>query len=542
MKAFVVVGCKTGDLCSVLPIIYHEFKRTGYSQLVIVAEEYASLLEGCSYILADIWQGDWQNLKSAIKYAKEKYQEVVVLSTFGKDWPLQKETPSFQLDQFKRAGEISNFDQIQLIFDKRNPAREATLVAQCGVDSGTVLCCGHGNSSPFQGASILEFVQAAFPTHRVLDLSKIKGERFYDLLGLYDKAACLVSIETSHLHLSKASNVPVVALVTDRPEIWHGSAWSKHFVAHIRYSDFEMKKPEIIQAIQDAIDKKSKPEIKIVTKEGYNPSIIDFNGERLMAFRYHPDSTLWRTQLAMMDSKGAITKIEPPVGFEDYSLEDSRAFTFKGKLMISYTVGRTVAIDGHNMHRCVIQYGELVNTGQHWEIKHAKQIKYGKNDFTAMEKNWSFWEHDGRLYCAYQRAPEQIILEIEGDKVVKEHRTKTPTCSFGTPRGGTSPILYQDGLIQFFHSQLINRKSAWWWSYYVGALIMEPHPPFQVIKISKHPVLIGNEQYFPNWKFWKPRICIPYGAIKSGDNFEVSIGVNDSASAIAVVKPEHLNL
>jgi predicted GH43/DUF377 family glycosyl hydrolase len=232
------------------------------------------------------------------------------------------------------------------------------------------------------------------------------------------------------------------------------------------------------------------------------------------------------------------TPIVPPERFKDHSIEDGRLFIFKGVLHISYTVARSSG----NATVCVTQYGRLEKKdGGTWQVVDMRQPKYGKNDFTALEKNWSFWECGGLLYCAYQRAPEQIVLQLDGERVVKEYRSKSPECAFGQPRGGTHPIPYKDGWIQFFHTNQINKASPQWWNYSMLALLMESKPPFQIKAFSKLPILAGNEKYRPV-PFWKPKICIPYGAIPFGDCWSVSVGLNDSACALVEVKPEHLNL
>jgi|SRR6267154_3093075 len=530
MKCYVVVGCKYGDIFSVLPILYHEAQQTGKPSVMMVSRKYSDCLTGCSYVKPLIWEGDWTDLRGAIVEAKKLYEKVIVLSTFGKNWPIEKKTPSFQLDQWERSGEIRNFGKWPLVFDKRNHDREKTLVEKSGVDSSTILVGDISQSSPFHNGAPVEMLAAKFPDRKIVKLSEIKAECIYDLLGLYDKAACLVSIETMHLHLSAASGVPVVALVTDKPELWHGTAWQKRFSVHCRYQDYEMRKDEIVRAVQDAICLKSSPEIEIKTTDGYNPTM---HGDWTI-YRRHTDKNHWRTKLAATDEFKQSVDIEPPSAFKDYSIEDARFFEFKDKPHISYTVGRTVAGE----HKCVMQYGELKD----FKIINHFQPKFGKNDFTAMEKNWSFWSWESRLFAAYQRAPEQIVIELDGDKVINTFRSKSPDCAFGQPRGGTYPIPFQGGLLQFVHSNVSNPKSAQWWNYSISALVMENRPPFAIKQFSKFPILVGNEKYFPNNKFWKPKIFIPYGAVEKNVEFHVSIGWNDSACAIAKIKPEHLNL
>ena len=539
MKCFVTIGCKFGDLCSALPILYNEWKTTGEKPLAMVSEKYLSLFSGVSYVKTVTWQGDWFDLRGAVIEAKKLYEKVIVLSTFGQNWPLEKKTPSFQLDQWDRAGRLSDFGTEKLVFDQRSPYREQSLQAQHRLEAGAILCCLHSESSPFQGQSLQKALAEAFPKNQILDLAMVKAECIYDLLGLYDKAACLVSIETMHLHLSAASKVPVVALVTDRPEIWHGTAWQDRFALHVRYADYEMRKDEIVRAVRGAIEQKEKPHVEILTTDGYNPTMMD----DFLIYRHHPTPGHWRTQLKIIDGVTDLADIKPPEQFKDHSIEDARFFTIGGRPHISYTVARTVQVGGANQFRCVMQYGEIVHQDGYWQIKNHFQPKYGHNDFSALEKNWSFWAYEGRLFAAYQRSPEQIIIEIEGDKVVQEYRTPCPPCSFGTPRGGTHPIRNNgEDWIQFFHTQTVNRKSAFWWNYSMGALTMDAKPPFAIKKISSHPVLVGNEKYFPNNKVWKPKVVIPFGAEYRNGEYRVSVGLNDSACAIATIKQDMLNL
>ena len=147
------------------------------------------------------------------------------------------------------------------------------------------------------------------------------------------------------------------------------------------------------------------------------------------------------------------------------------------------------------------------------------------------------------LYCIYRIAPEQIVLLLNGERVVTEYRTKTPPCSFGAPRGGTQPVPYQGMWLRFFHSQSINQPDRSKWLYHIGALIMESSPPFQVMAVSKWPILSGREHpYINGHRFFKPRIVFPAGVLENAGGWDVALGINDSLCATVHVKPEQLNL
>jgi hypothetical protein len=92
-------------------------------------------------------------------------------------------------------------------------------------------------------------------------LATIKAHRFYDLLGLYEKAEYLVCIDSGPLHLAQAvPGLSVIAMISDSPNLWHGSPARQNHVLRIRYGEFDARKHEIA----DAIRFKKKSESKLV--------------------------------------------------------------------------------------------------------------------------------------------------------------------------------------------------------------------------------------------------------------------------------------
>jgi hypothetical protein len=67
----------------------------------------------------------------------------------------------------------------------------------------------------------------------------LRAGRVYDLLGLFEKAEALVTIDTLHLHLSAAvPTLPVYALICDGPTKWNRSDWRPQQVFRCLYSEF----------------------------------------------------------------------------------------------------------------------------------------------------------------------------------------------------------------------------------------------------------------------------------------------------------------
>lgn len=520
--AYITLG-KIGDILSCLSMIPRPAN-------VITSRQYCAIAQDIPGITCHVWEGEWDDLSGAIKYAKKKFKKVLVPQIFGKDFPIWHSRPGFQLDQAARVG--ADFNSAVLECPLRN---DMGAVLQAYAGQRLVLFAGRSQSSKFEQAEALqkELTDRFGKTHTIVDLSSIQLPNFKDFVALYDRADAIVTVDTSHLHLSMATKTPVLALATDKPFPWRGSSWHPRFTFYCRYGEFAERKEQFFRTLEAVLNKQDpiRPKVvKTAMSHGYNSSLIEWKGIPIRVYRHHPDPAHWRTQLYLDDGVNTF-QIEPPDQFKDYSMEDGRLFIYQGKLHLSYVISHAP----ENIWKCVIQYGELVQEGQTWKVINYKQPKYGKNDFTGLEKNWVFFERAGLLYMIYQCSPEHIVVQLDGDRVTNEYRTPNPAGV--TMRGGTQPFFYKEQYLRFYHNQSGDRTR-----YHIGALMMDLNPPFKINRWSSFPLLSGNEQYFPDWKFWKPNVCITYGAIQYREGWLLSLGLNDSACGEAYIKHEHLNL
>lgn len=216
----------------------------------MVSAEYAPLLEGVS-ITRHLWSGDWRCVRAAYESVKGGWPRIVVLQQYSIDgWPSFHGTDSYVKDMYRVARKLSSFP-LPLRFDKRDPKREAHWVAGLPNDKPLILTATCGLSSPFAMCEELRhLVQSHFTNAHVINLDAIRAERLYDLLALLERAACLVSIDSAFLHLAQAvATLPVIALVTDRPSMWHGSPQYAGQRLRVRYSDFAKCTSAIVEAI-----------------------------------------------------------------------------------------------------------------------------------------------------------------------------------------------------------------------------------------------------------------------------------------------------
>lgn len=530
MIAYVTAGMKHGDLCSALPMLCEIYKQSGEKPVVIVSNEYKTLVEDCQLVEADVWDGEWHNLKGALKYAKKKYRRVINLSTFGLDFPIEQRFTGFQLDQWDRGGMVNSFGKLPLEI-KSTHKPEKTY---------DVLVADASESSGFEKSNELRaLVMAACPNASIGYLSDIKLNRVSDLIALYDKAKALITIDTVHAHLSAASSVPVFAFVTDKPTPWHGSSFQKRFHFHCRYDDFGRRKGEFLHQLTRVMQGKSRPKIIEIEglKDAYNPSIIEHNGELLMSYRWHADGTaMSKPGMAELDKDFKVFKnadVRLPDSIARYALEDGRLFKHRGALWMSYTM----AAFPMPPFRCAVGYGRLEKVDGIWTLLDDFRPKYGKNDFTGMQKNWLFHSCDDRLYFFYG---DGLVCEVEGDKVVKEHKSNILPWSYGIPRGGAI-IPWKGKLLRFFHARTDDSAKPCFWHYRISACLHDAKPPFAMTSINPNPIISGDEEWF-SAKLFKPKVAICFGCVRIGSKFYLSYGKNDCQSLIMELDENQIEL
>jgi predicted GH43/DUF377 family glycosyl hydrolase len=533
MKCFVQLS-KAGDIISALPILHAESKRTEKPIGLVVAREYENVTRGTSYVNPIVFDGHSSDLKGAIKFAKSNFDDVVSIQTHGKDFPIQHRTPGFQTDQYLRAGCVESWDTLPLIFDQRNKQREYALVSRTvGRKKEPFILFGDiSQSAPFEhGDELAKMLWAAFEkTHKIVRLSEVKADHVCDLIGLYEKASALVTVDTMHVHLSKASKVPTFVLARDG---WAGASCSKSFRFYCRYGEWNRRKNKFLSELRDCIAGVKQPKVHIIKtefKHGYNLSVCD----GVSVYRYH-DRGDWRTSLAVVLKSGETHPLVADESLKDYSIEDCRLFMFNGKLHGAYTVGSAQA----NVFKSYMAYGEIIEKDGEWFLSHVKPAYVG-NDFSRMEKNWTPFIYDNKLHFIYGiKGENQIVLQMDGDSVQTEYKSPAPKWGNGEIRGD-AVVQHGEHLLRFFHSRAnYSDKTS---RYFIGAALMEGKPPFTTLAVSKTSILSGNEIHTPNCKHWNQNVVICYGAEKNGDNYELSVGLNDSKIALVELTENHLRL
>lgn len=258
---------KNGDVLNLIPLCKLASDR-GERVGMMVCEEFIGVLDGVSYIEKICFSGKPWELEKAHAEAIKLCPNVISTTVNGPVEEVRKityepagqanaVTDSFCREAWHLAKELQWWGAIPLIIDKRDAAREAALLPKnwkrAGLKKKICLIALNSVSSPFPYAELVkEMLALKFPNFNFIDLSEIRAERFYDLLGLYEIAHCLVTVDTGHLHLAAATpKLPVMALVQDEPSYWFGTAWRPQHVFHCRYHDFPRRALELFVAIEN---------------------------------------------------------------------------------------------------------------------------------------------------------------------------------------------------------------------------------------------------------------------------------------------------
>lgn len=229
-KALVMLG-RYGDICNGLAICDALEIDT-----MAVSKEYADIMEGQSFIQPLVLEHAYHEIPAAMKTVKEMGYEPILAQWYCSGTNLNL-TPSYQTECWRLAGCLGKFNAKISVFDQRSTDRETALNKKLNPEcKPMILIAGHGLSSPTHVlASMPQVLERKYPGHCIIDLSKHKFDRVYDVIGIMENSVMLVTIDTVFLHLAReAPRCPVIAYLNDG---FMGSIPPPNTVCSVRYKD-----------------------------------------------------------------------------------------------------------------------------------------------------------------------------------------------------------------------------------------------------------------------------------------------------------------
>jgi len=219
-----------------------------------------------------------------------------------------------------------------------------------------------------------------------------------------------------------------------------------------------------------------------------------------------------------------------PYKFKDGEhVEDPRAVKFNGAWFVFYTDGCKIGVGKIDLKTCKTIYSHYL----------SPFLKPVHRETDGREKNWIPFVSGNNLYVMYSENPRTILTCNDTGtslEIVSYKRTKYITDEhwyYGNIRGGTPPVVYdKDHLIWFFHAQKefethVGLKRV----YMIGAYVSKNIFPFDVVKVSTSPLLIGISSMANPRLSLQDYVVFPCGAIKIDNGWKLSMGVNDYETA-----------
>lgn len=235
-----------GDIINILPVAQDISRKTGKPVPIICKREYADMLDGVSYAVPEYMPDD---------FTPEKAASFSVLNAHAAHPSSQRRIP-YNLQAWEQIGYLEHWANFFPVFDRRCRYREATLVeAFITFEKPVMLVTLTGLSSSMNAktkAALWKLINESFNDHfQIVDIGQIKATKPYDMLGLIDVASVVITIDTMLLHLCSATNVPVVALVSDHPPVfWRASAVKGNILRAIGYDKAVASWNQIVRVIQ----------------------------------------------------------------------------------------------------------------------------------------------------------------------------------------------------------------------------------------------------------------------------------------------------
>lgn len=582
---------KYGDLVCLLPALKWVHDNTGRKPRVVVSEKFANIFDGVSYVEPVPVQYEWPKGTTEAKHWAVKEFGSCIVPQFWNDRDTTV-SPPLGRTQISLNGKIWNVDQnvwpnymaamwgvlgfskedmrkMPLVFDQRDMQRERELVDRyLSKTKPTILVNFKSGSAPFPyEPELMKAIRSK--TIDIVDLQQVKAHRVYDLIGLMDAAAGVITVSTATLHLAAASRTPYIALTEDS---WSHAEPKGNVALNIKYAQAKNRVNEIVTKVRqwtegyttvESLKSDSAPSILKQThwRCGFfdfshsnmpqKPGIDHFNctavtrpdGDWLIVRR----SAFQRGQVWGMNTcvaflldgvrpTKAVTIQMPRTSAEEH-FEDPRAVYHDDKTLVSCTNfiwGKKIT----HTHQIAVWCDE------NWKGVQRLDPIMGFNGPTVLtnsgnEKNWLWFFYDNKPHMIYHTFPHKVVRFNE--KYVVEHIYEMSPYNFhwplGQPRGGTPPVLIGDEYWSFFHSSddsLRHKKRK----YYMGAYSFEARPPFAMKRFIREPLLVGSseDRNGPG----KPLVVFPCGALLRNEKWFVTFGVNDLDSAWIEIPHEEL--
>lgn len=273
MRTAIIQLARVGDIVSILPVAKSLSKNSTVDMYVM--PEFAGILDAVSYVKPVLHKTHCRDVRGAYAAAQAAgYDKIICAQVDGNPTPPPNNTANFQTQQWLRAGYLTQFHKLKLVFDKRDRDAERASIERHlpGQKRPVIAFSFHGHSSPYRwGEMQRERLRKAFgQTHTLLDLAACQFPgKPHLLLGLLEAAECLLTIDTLPLHLAYATGTPTLALSAGqtpegKPSAYYNSEPRSHWVHWATYA--QSIQPEYWAEVERIIREKDYAPRRLIRK------------------------------------------------------------------------------------------------------------------------------------------------------------------------------------------------------------------------------------------------------------------------------------
>lgn len=259
-----------------------------------------------------------------------------------------------------------------------------------------------------------------------------------------------------------------------------------------------------------------------LSPDGYNPSIIEYDGRTLLCFRRgRSGSDLYLCEMG----KDGYTSGERRLSLRHHlcaaGREDPRLWRHADRLHVSFS-GVQLFRGQTLVHQMIGRFNRDAT-----DIEDVYCPDYPHR--AGWEKNWGFFEAGGLLYAVYEIRPHRMLAIRHGRAEEASRRDWSPRWSGGLLRGGAAPVRVGDLFFAFFHGALDRRPGGRIYS--IGCYAFDATPPFEPVLYTPRPILLPSEQDRPA-DMPHASVVFPGGAVLRDGRWQVVYGLHDAWSEV----------
>jgi hypothetical protein len=239
---------RNGDIINILPLAKH-LHDSGEQVDLLIHPNFAPVLEGVNYVRPVLLPfEDERQTEEARVWAAARYSRVIVSKVYNNRYTDRTSAVNFAAESYRLAGYPELYGKLPIVFDRRSPEREAELAAKHLRGKGPFILYNlDGTSFPFKRRG--RFATWLRWQNFGAKLVKMPVDcPLYDLLGLYERADMLITIDTASLWLAHVVNIPTIVL--HQTERWATAPFPPGTVLDCTHKESLRRRGEVAAAIR----------------------------------------------------------------------------------------------------------------------------------------------------------------------------------------------------------------------------------------------------------------------------------------------------